>query len=220
MQWLGVRAYATVELTLETALSTSSVSINNYCCRSVFTDPLPRNELHNPILLLWALPSNGCCLHSYHLPTGLYSTLYITYVIYTRRVCLGWYSRSWPKSCSSCYNGSLVTWTVIRLTAAKCQASREHMHSQHIRPHHNTETAKSARNNEISYDTTVHVNYTTPREEPHLQHTNKPIERCTASQHLILMLSYFLSQLYLNIFILIFYSILIFWAHHCDELLH
>jgi hypothetical protein len=30
----------------------------------VFTDPLPRNGLHNPFYccILWVLPSNGCCL--------------------------------------------------------------------------------------------------------------------------------------------------------------
>jgi hypothetical protein len=48
----------------------------------VFTDPLLRNGLHNPVLLLCArmlraLPSNGRCLQSQLLATGLYATQYI-----------------------------------------------------------------------------------------------------------------------------------------------
>jgi hypothetical protein len=34
-------------------------------------------------------------------------------------MCKTWHSRSCPNSCSSCYNSCLVTWTVVRLTAAK-----------------------------------------------------------------------------------------------------
>jgi hypothetical protein len=50
----------------------------------MFTGPLLRNELHNPVLLLtcflWALPSNGRCFQSHCLATGLYATVWIQYV--------------------------------------------------------------------------------------------------------------------------------------------
>jgi hypothetical protein len=48
---------------------------------NVFTGPLLRNGLYNPVVLLlpacmlWALPSNGSCLQSYRLATGLYATI-------------------------------------------------------------------------------------------------------------------------------------------------
>jgi hypothetical protein len=62
-----------------------------YCCASVrfrwnvFTEPLLRNGLHNPVVLLLracmlrALPNNGRCLQTHRLATGLYVTLY-TYI--------------------------------------------------------------------------------------------------------------------------------------------
>jgi hypothetical protein len=48
----------------------------------VFTDPLLRNGLHNPVVLvlrvcmLLALPSKARCLQSHSLATGLYVTIY------------------------------------------------------------------------------------------------------------------------------------------------
>jgi hypothetical protein len=50
-------------------------SYNKYWCRSVLTDLLLRNGLRNTVLLLRALPSNGRCLHSHRLETGLYITI-------------------------------------------------------------------------------------------------------------------------------------------------
>jgi hypothetical protein len=50
--------------------------------RNVFTEPLFRNGLHNPVVLLLcacmlrALPSNGRCLQSHRLATCLYATIY------------------------------------------------------------------------------------------------------------------------------------------------
>jgi hypothetical protein len=47
----------------------------------VFTEPLLRNGLHDPVVLLLradmllALPSNGRCLQSHCLATGLYTML-------------------------------------------------------------------------------------------------------------------------------------------------
>jgi hypothetical protein len=51
--------------------------------RAVFTEPLLRNGLHNPVVLLLsacmlrALHSNGRCLQSYLSATGPYTTLFI-----------------------------------------------------------------------------------------------------------------------------------------------
>jgi hypothetical protein len=51
---------------------------NNTPIVGVFTDLLFRNVLHNPVvLLLRALPSNGLCLQSDCLTTGLYATIFI-----------------------------------------------------------------------------------------------------------------------------------------------
>jgi hypothetical protein len=53
----------------------------------VFTDPLLRNRLHNSVVLLLractlrALPSNGRCLQSHRLATGLFSTIYFALVV-------------------------------------------------------------------------------------------------------------------------------------------
>jgi hypothetical protein len=47
----------------------------------VFTDPLPRNGLHNPVVLLLraciarTLPSNSSCLSNHRLATYLYATV-------------------------------------------------------------------------------------------------------------------------------------------------
>jgi hypothetical protein len=47
----------------------------------VFSDPLLRNGLHNPVVqlllacMLWALPSNACCLQSHCLATGVDATV-------------------------------------------------------------------------------------------------------------------------------------------------
>jgi hypothetical protein len=58
-----------------------------YCCArvrfrgNVFTEPLLRNGLHNPVVIFLrtcmsrASPSNGRCLQSHRLATGLYSTV-------------------------------------------------------------------------------------------------------------------------------------------------
>jgi hypothetical protein len=51
----------------------------------VFTEPLLINGLHNPVVLLLlaymlqTFPSNGRCLQSYRLATGLYATIYNVY---------------------------------------------------------------------------------------------------------------------------------------------
>jgi hypothetical protein len=50
---------------------------------NVFTEPLLRNRLHNHVVLLLracmlqVLPSNGRCLQSHRLATGLYATIYL-----------------------------------------------------------------------------------------------------------------------------------------------
>jgi hypothetical protein len=57
----------------------------------------------------------------YLLFTVLHVTLVYTNVQYVQGLLsvLAWHIKSFPNSCSSCYNGHLVTGTVIRLTAAK-----------------------------------------------------------------------------------------------------
>jgi hypothetical protein len=61
--------------------------------------------------------------------------------IYTRTLAVSaWHSRSCSNSCSSCYNGCLVTWTVLCLTAAMLKPlvglrlfrCREHLHFHDI----------------------------------------------------------------------------------------
>jgi hypothetical protein len=64
-----------------------------YCCRCVFTAPLHRNgrgadHIENTLLLLLAcmlraLPSNGLCLQSHCLATGLYVTILYNTIIKT-----------------------------------------------------------------------------------------------------------------------------------------
>jgi hypothetical protein len=50
----------------------------------------------------------------------MYKDNFYTFTIYTRPLSVqAENSRSCPILCSSSYNGSLVTWTVVRLTAAK-----------------------------------------------------------------------------------------------------
>jgi hypothetical protein len=62
--------------------------------QGVFTDPLHRNGLHNFVLLLLrasmlrAFPSNGRCLQSHCLATGLYATLQSIFNILPRFMCL------------------------------------------------------------------------------------------------------------------------------------
>jgi hypothetical protein len=70
------------------------------CCRRVFTDPLLINGLHDIVVLLLracmlqALLSNGRCLQSHRLTTGLYATefngVYLSIVIIYSKgtVCL------------------------------------------------------------------------------------------------------------------------------------
>jgi hypothetical protein len=59
-----------------------------YCTRvgfrgNVFTEPLLRNGLHNPIvLLLRALSGNGRYLQSHRLAMGLYVTTFMVYSSY------------------------------------------------------------------------------------------------------------------------------------------
>jgi hypothetical protein len=48
-----------------------------------------------------------------------YMVLHVTIVYMYVQYIQGLHSRSCPNSCSSCCNGCLVTWTVVRLTAAK-----------------------------------------------------------------------------------------------------
>jgi hypothetical protein len=58
---------------------------------NMFTEPLLRNGLNNPVIILlracmfWALPSNCRCLQSHRLATGLYAT--ILYVLIWRTQC-------------------------------------------------------------------------------------------------------------------------------------
>jgi hypothetical protein len=67
---------------------------------NVFTEPLLRNGLQNPVVLLlracalWDLPSNDRSLQSQSLTTGLYAT--ITIIIVT---C--WWVRVTNKMCST-----------------------------------------------------------------------------------------------------------------------
>jgi hypothetical protein len=48
------------------------------------------------------------------------SAWWYVYTIYTEPLSVqALYSRLWPMKSSSCYNGSLVTWMVVRMTAGK-----------------------------------------------------------------------------------------------------
>jgi hypothetical protein len=85
----------------------------------VFTDPLLRNGLHKPVLLMRArmlqpLLSNGHSLHSQRLATGLYAT------IYKNLVHTSLETRYFPATKSSCFcfleKQSLFTVRTIRNT--------------------------------------------------------------------------------------------------------
>jgi hypothetical protein len=62
----------------------NTVSNNTLIVVDVFSDPVLRNALHNPIVLLLlacmlrALPSNGCCLQKHRLTTGLFANIEVT----------------------------------------------------------------------------------------------------------------------------------------------
>jgi hypothetical protein len=52
-------------------------------------------------------------------PTIYSSTCNSSIYVWMYNLYKAWHSRSCPNSCSSCYNGCLVTWTVVRSTVAK-----------------------------------------------------------------------------------------------------
>jgi hypothetical protein len=62
----------------------NTFSNNTAIVANVFSHPLLRNRLHNPVVLLLraymlrALPSNGRCLQSHRLAAGLYATIYFS----------------------------------------------------------------------------------------------------------------------------------------------
>jgi hypothetical protein len=100
--------------------------VYNYCWPSPVQSYLQRSKsVHtSPIFTL---------LHVGILHIGPESGSFWTPVIYNRtcnsdtyNVYKAWQSTSCPNSCSSCYNGCLVTYTVICLTAAKSKSSQSY----------------------------------------------------------------------------------------------
>jgi hypothetical protein len=60
-----------------------------------------------------------CTIYISHVIKNVYICMYV-YKIYTRPLSVqAQYRRSCPIICCSCYNGSLVTWTTVRLTTQK-----------------------------------------------------------------------------------------------------
>jgi hypothetical protein len=57
-------------------------------------------------------------LYFYMFKHGRIHYVYVLYTIYTSPLSVKAENRSCPILSSSCYNGSLVTWTAVRLTAA------------------------------------------------------------------------------------------------------
>jgi hypothetical protein len=60
----------------------------------------------------------------FYIPYGhlLFTVLHVFLVLCIYNIYNAWNIRSCPNSCSSRYNGWLVTWTVVRLTASKLKA--------------------------------------------------------------------------------------------------